>query len=156
MVVMLAIFNGTFRYRALMFPAKTAFVAASALLLVGCLGRQKVEEPDTAVVGEWRAPANGTVITFSRSGLYSIFVKDQTRPVMGSFTFDPEEGTLVMQTRRESPMCADDIGQYKVHIGSLTMDVALVRDTCDARSKFMAVPFERAKTGSTMKDAREQ
>ena len=43
---MLAIFNGTFRYRALMFPAKTAFVAASALLLVGCLGRQKVEEPD--------------------------------------------------------------------------------------------------------------
>ncbi|NBX31439.1 MAG: hypothetical protein EBR07_01735, partial [Planctomycetes bacterium] len=112
---------GTFRYRAVMFQAKPALIVISALMLAGCLGRPKVEEPDAAVVGDWRAASNGT-----RSGLYSMAIKEQTRPVMGSFTFEPEEGLLVMQTRRESPMCADDIGQYKVRIGSMTMDVELV------------------------------
>ena len=137
--------TATFRYRAMMFQAKPVLVVISALLLVGCLGRTKVEEPDAAVVGDWRAAANGTTITFSRSGLYSIAIKEQPRPVMGSFTFDPEQGTLVMQTRRESPMCADDIGQYKVRIGSMTMDVELVRDTCAPRSKLMVTSFERVK-----------
>ena len=137
--------TGIFRYRAVMFHAKPALIVISALMLVGCLGRPKVEEPDAAVVGDWRAAANGTMITFSRSGLYSIAIKEQTRPVMGSFTFDPEEGNLVMQTRRESPMCADDIGQYKVRIGSMTMDVELVRDTCAARSKLLVTSFERVK-----------
>lgn len=146
----------TFRYRAAMFPAKPVLVIISALMLVGCLGRQKVEEPDVAVVGDWRAAANGTVITFSQSGLYSIAIKDQKRPVMGSFNFNPDEGTLVMQTRRESPMCADDIGQYKVRIGSMTMDVELVRDTCDARSKFMVTSFDRVKDARSRKAVAEQ
>ena len=128
-----------------MFHAKLALIVISALMLVGCLGRPNVEEPDAAVVGEWRAAANGTTITFSRSGLYSIAIKEQPRPVMGSFTFDPEGGNLVMQTRRESPMCADDIGQYKVRIGSMTMDVELVRDTCAGRSKLLVTSFERVK-----------
>ena len=141
--------TGTFRYRAVMFHAKSALIVISALMLVGCLGRTKVEEPDAAVVGDWRAATNGTMITFSRSGLYSIAIKEQPRPVMGSFTFDPEEGTLVMQTRRESPMCADDIGQYKVRIGSMTMDVELVRDTCVPRSKLMVTSFERVKGASS-------
>ena len=69
--------------------------------------------------------------------------------MMGSFTFEPEEGLLVMQTRRESPMCADDIGQYKVRIGSMTMDVELVRDTCAPRSKLMVTSFERVKSASS-------
>jgi hypothetical protein len=64
--------NGFFRYRAVMFHAKPALIVISALMLVGCLGRPKVEEPDAAVVGDWRAAASGTTITFSRSGLYSI------------------------------------------------------------------------------------
>ena len=42
-------------------------------------------------------------------------------------------------------MCADDIGQYKVRIGSMTMDVELVRDTCAPRSKLMVTSFERVK-----------
>jgi len=155
-VVVLVICDGTFRYRAAMFPAKPVLMIISALMLVGCLGRQKVEEPDVAVVGDWRAAANGTVITFSQSGLYSIAIKDQKRPVMGSFTFDPDEGTLVMQTRRESPMCADDIGQYKVRIGSMTMDVELVRDTCAARSKLLVTSFERVKDVRASKAVVEQ
>jgi hypothetical protein len=46
-------------------------------------------------------------------------------------------------------MCADDIGQYKVRIGSMTMDVELVRDTCAPRSKLMVTSFERVKSASS-------
>lgn len=119
-----------------------AFPALVAL--AGCASSEKVAAPDAAILGEWRASSSGTSIIFSEGGLYSLTLKGQRRPVMGGFTFDPKAGTLTLQTRRESPLCADDTGQYLVRIGGLSMDAELVRDTCDARSKAFAAHFERA------------
>lgn len=121
------------------FRALAAFVA-----LAGCASSERIVAPDAAILGEWRAPASGTSIIFSEGGLYSLMLKGQRRPVIGGFTFDPKAGTLTLQTRRESPLCADDTGQYLVRIGSLSMDAELVRDTCDARSKAFSAHFERA------------
>lgn len=109
----------------------------------GCSSSQKVEAPDAAILGEWRSTSSETAITFSPGGLYSLSLKGQRRPVMGGFSFDPKAGTLTLQTRRESPLCADDTGQYLVRIGSLSMDAELVRDTCEARAKVFATHFER-------------
>jgi hypothetical protein len=117
---------------------------AAAAPISACNSRPKVEAPDEAIVGEWKCPANGSAVTFSSSGLYSLTLKDQPRPVMGSFKFDPEEGMLTLQTRRESPFCADDIGSYRVHIGGVSLDSELVRDTCEKRAKIFAVRFERS------------
>jgi hypothetical protein len=60
---------------------------------------------------------------------------------MGGFTFDPKEGTLVLQTRRESSLCGDDTGTYTVRIGGIAMDAELVRDTCEMRTKLFAKQF---------------
>ena len=72
---------------------------AAAAPISACNSRPKVEAPDEAIVGEWKCPANGSAVTFSSSGLYSLTLKDQPRPVMGSFKFDPEEGMLTRAGR---------------------------------------------------------
>jgi hypothetical protein len=123
-------------------------IAAFALAigpLAACSSSQKVkvEEPDAAILGEWRSPSTGARGSFSVSGLYSLVVKDQPRPVMGSFSFDPKAHTLTLQTRRESPMCADDVGSYTVRLGEVTLDAEPVRDTCEARRRIFSAPFER-------------
>jgi hypothetical protein len=125
-----------------------ASLAALVLALVpiascGSTPKVKVEEPDAAILGEWRSPSTGARLSFSAGGLYSLIVKDQPRPVMGSFEFDPKAHTLTLQTRRESPMCADDVGSYSVRLGDMTLDPEPVRDTCDARRKIFSAPFER-------------
>ena len=86
-------------------------------------------------------------VEFSQGGLYSIALKDRARPVMGSFAFEPAEGTLALTTRRESPVCGDDNASYRVRIGGMTMDLEAVRDTCDVRAKSFAVPLERVRGG---------
>ena len=122
-------------------PATAAVLALCAI--ASCKSSPKVEEPDAAIVGTWRSAGTGAEINFSRSGLYSLKVPNQPRPVMGGFTFEPKEGTLVLMTRRESPLCGDDTGTYAVRIGGLSMDAELVRDTCEMRSKLFAKQFER-------------
>lgn len=118
------------------------------LALLSCGSQAKVETPDDAILGVWRSAASGTTINFSSGGIYSMTLKDQPRPVLGSFTFDPSEKLLVMQTRRESPICADDIGSYKLQIGAQSFDAEVVRDTCAARSKVFAALFERPASSS--------
>lgn len=116
---------------------------SAALGPQACRSSEKVEAPDAAILGEWRSPGSGASITFSPGGLYSLSLKDQRRPVIGGFTFDPKAGTLTLQSRRESPLCADDTGQYLVRLGGMSLDAELVRDTCDARVRVFASRFER-------------
>lgn len=118
-------------------------LASASVLPQACRSSEKVEAPDAAILGEWRSPASGASITFSPGGLYSLSMKDQRRPVLGGFTFDPKAGTLTLQTRRESSLCADDIGQYLVRIGGISLDAELVRDTCEARARVFSSRFER-------------
>jgi len=124
-----------------------AALATAIAVFASCKSSPKVEEPDAAIVGTWRSAGTGAEINFSRSGLYSLKVPSQPRPVMGGFTFDPKEGTLVLQTRRESPLCGDDTGTYTVRIGGVAMDAELVRDTCEMRTKLFAKQFERVGGG---------
>ena len=133
-------------------PATAAVLALCAI--ASCKSSPKVEEPDAAIVGTWRSAGTGAEINFSRSGLYSLKVPNQPRPVMGGFTFEPKEGTLVLMTRRESPLCGDDTGTYLVRIGGLSMDAELVRDTCEMRSKLFAKQFERVGTAPAAPAAR--
>ena len=126
-------------------PAAAVLLALCAL--VSCKSSPKVEEPDAAIVGTWRSAGTGAEINFSRSGLYSLKVPNQPRPVMGGFTFDPKEGTLALTTRRESPVCGDDDATYRVRIGGMTMDLEVQRDTCDLRARSFAVPLERVRGG---------
>lgn len=124
-----------------------AFLAPIAVALVpmvaSCRSAPKVEEPDAAIVGTWRSVNGVATFTFSRGGLYELRLADRPRPVMGSFQYEPKEGTLVLQTRRESPVCGDDVGSYKARIGAITLDLQLVRDTCDVRANALSKPLER-------------
>lgn len=121
-----------------------ALLAATAVLgPQACRSSERVEAPDAAILGEWRSPDAGASITFSPGGLYSLSLKDQRRPVLGGFAFDPKAGTLTLQTRRESSLCADDTGQYLVRIGGISLDAELVRDTCEARARVFSSRFER-------------
>ena len=118
-------------------------IIACVLLAAACASSPRVEAPEPAVVGEWRAPTDGSVLSLSSGGLYSLSITDQPRPVMGSFTFDARAGTLSMTTRRESPACGDDSATYTVRVGDLRMDLEAVRDGCDLRRKILSLPLER-------------
>lgn len=117
--------------------------AGLSIAAAACRNAERAEAPDTSILGEWRSPSTGAQLSFSPSGLYSLVVKGQARPVMGAFTFDPKEKALTLQTRRESPLCADDVGSYTVLVGPMTLDPKPVRDTCDARRAILSAPFER-------------
>ena len=117
------------------------------LAVASCRSTPEVEAPDASIVGVWRSADGATEISFSESGLYSLRLKDQPRPVMGSFAFNPKEGTLDLTTRRESPACGDDNGAYKVRMVASEMDLEAVRDTCELRSKAFAAPLQRARAG---------
>lgn len=117
------------------------------LAVASCRSTPEVEAPDASIVGVWRSADGATEISFSESGLYSLRLKGQTRPVMGSFAFNPKEGTLDLTTRRESPACGDDNGAYKVRMVASEMDLEAVRDTCELRSKAFAAPLQRARAG---------
>ena len=123
-------------------PSALAAVAV-VFMLVSCRSAPKVEEPDAAIVGSWRSVNGVATFTFSRGGLYELQLADRPRPIMGSFAYDAKEGTLVLQTRRESPACGDDVGSYRARIGAITLDLQLVRDTCDVRANALAKPLER-------------
>ena len=123
-------------------PAALAAVALASLV-ASCRSAPKVEEPDAAIIGTWRSVNGVATFTFSRGGLYELRLADRPRPVMGSFEYSPTENTLVLQTRRESPVCGDDVGSYKARIGSITLDLQVVRDTCDVRANALAKPLER-------------
>jgi hypothetical protein len=121
-------------------------IVACTLLSTACASAPRTEAPEPSVVGEWRAPTDGSVLTLSSGGLYSLSITDQARPVMGSFTFDARAGTLSMTTRRESPACGDDSATYSVRVGDLRMDLEAVRDGCDLRRKILSIPLERIRT----------
>jgi hypothetical protein len=142
------------RYRSSMTIARTAAWTLRALALLAalaaagsCRSTPDVPPPDAAIVGTWRAADGSVSVDFSQGGLYSIALKDRPRPVMGSFAFDPKEGTLALTTRRESPVCGDDDATYRVRIGGMTMDLEVQRDTCDLRARSFAVPLERVRGG---------
>lgn len=125
-------------------PAVLAVALASSV--ASCRSAPKVEEPDAAIIGTWRSVNGVATFTFSRGGLYELQLADRPRPVMGSFEYSPKENTLVLQTRRESPVCGDDVGSYKARIGAITLELQLVRDTCDVRANALSKPLERLGT----------
>jgi hypothetical protein len=128
---------------------RTAFaLAAVAASLASCRSAPKVEEPDAAIVGSWRSANGVATFTFASGGLYELRLADRPRPVMGSFAYDPKAGTLVLQTRRESPVCGDDVGTYNARLGSMTLDLEVVRDTCDVRANALSKPLERLGAGA--------
>ena len=96
------------------------------------------------MLGTWRAPADGSLVSFTNTGLYTIMLKGQQRPVVGGYEFDAKTGTLSLQTRRESPVCGDDLGTYQVTVSSVALDARAERDTCDLRKQVFARPLERA------------
>ena len=118
-------------------------LAALTASFASCRSAPKVEEPDASIVGSWRSTNGVATFTFASGGLYELRLADRPRPVMGSFTYDPKAGTLVLQTRRESPVCGDDVGTYNARIGSMSLDLEVVRDTCDVRANALSKPLER-------------
>ncbi len=129
--------------RCLVVLALSAGALTSAAALTGCETTPKAAAPDISVIGNWRAPADGTLISFTNAGLYSMIVKDLPRPVVGSFDWEAATQTITLRTRRESPICSDDTGTYTVTVGTLTLDATVVRDTCEARKKIFARPLQR-------------
>jgi hypothetical protein len=118
--------------------------AVALLTLAGCETTPKSDAPDPSVLGSWRAPADGSMVSFTATGLYTMVLKGQQRPVVGSYEFNPETGTLQLTTRRESPVCGDDLATYQVTVTDRTLDARVERDTCEIRSKTLASPLERA------------
>lgn len=126
------------------FPRMAAPACAILVLAAtACRSTPEVEPPDAAIVGTWRAADGSLEIDFSSSGLYAMRLKDRERPVMGSFSYDAKEATLALATRRESPVCGDDNGSYRVIVGGISMDLEAVRDTCEVRAKALATRLER-------------
>lgn len=118
-------------------------VAPLALAVAACSSTEEVAPPDPAIVGTWRAADGLVEVDFSAGGLYAIRLDDLKRPVMGSFAFDAKEGALTLTTRRESPACGDDNASYRAIIGGMSMDLEVVRDTCDLRAKAFKTRLER-------------
>ena len=120
-------------------------VAACLLAcLPGCETTKATDAAAPSVVGTWRAPADGSTVSFTNTGLYTILLKGQSRPVVGGYEFDPKTGMLSLQTRRESPVCGDDLGTYHVTVSSVALDARADRETCDLRRQAFAAPLERA------------
>lgn len=119
-------------------------LAAASLSLVACETTPKSDAPDPSVLGSWRVPADGTMVSFTATGLYTMVLKGEQRPVVGSYEFDPKSGTLQLTTRRESPVCGDDLATYRVSVTDRTFDARVERDTCEVRAKAFASPLERA------------
>ena len=136
------------RYRVAMRRLAWAIAAIAASTVAACRSAPKVEEPDAAIVGSWRSTNGVATFTFSRGGLYELRLADKPRPVMGAFTYSPKEGTLVLHTRRESSVCGDDVGTYNARLGAMTLDLELVRDTCDVRANALAKPLARIGPGT--------
>ena len=134
-------------YRGIMRTASTQAtaiaLASAAAVLSSCRTAPEVAPPDPAIVGTWRAASGLVEVDFSPSGLYLIRLDDMKRPVMGAFAFDAKEGTLTLTTRRESPACGDDNASYRVIVGGMSMDLEVVRDTCDLRAKAFKTRLER-------------
>lgn len=121
-------------------------VACSVVALLGaCSSTPKPVEPDPAIVGSWKAATDGSMLTLSGSGLYSLVISGQAKPVIGSFEFDPKQRTIQMSTRRESPACGDDTATYMVRVGELRMDLEPVKDACELRRKIFSQPLDRVR-----------
>lgn len=119
-------------------------IALSLLALAGCETTPKSDAPEPSVLGSWRVPSDGSMVSFTATGLYTMVLKGQQRPVVGSFEFDPASGVLQLTTRRESPVCGDDLATYRVSVTDRTLDARVERDTCEIRTKTLAAPLERA------------
>lgn len=119
-------------------------LAVALVALAGCETTPKSDAPDPSVLGSWRVPSDGSMLSFTATGLYTMVLKGQQRPVVGSFEFDPKTGVLQLTTRRESPVCGDDLATYQVSVTDRTLDARVERDTCDVRTKMLAAPLERA------------
>lgn len=129
-----------FPRRRLAFPV----LAAVLFALPGCETTPKSDAPEPSVLGSWRVPADGTLVSFTATGLYTMVIKGEQRPVVGSYEFDPKTGKLQLTTRRESPICGDDLASYQVSVTDRTLDARVERDTCEMRTKTFASPLERA------------
>lgn len=120
--------------------------ACSVLALLGaCASTPKPTEPDPAIVGSWKASTDGSTLTLAAGGLYSLAITGQPKPVIGSFEYDPKQGTVQLTTRRESPACGDDSATYLARIGDLRMDLEPVKDACELRRTIFSKPLDRVR-----------
>ncbi len=126
---------------------RLAIVAAALavpLVLAGCdSGPQKAAELDVLLVGSWRSPVDGSVLNLTSTGLYTLTMRDQPRAVVGSYEWAPKTRTITLNTRHESPLCADDLGVYMVAVSGQTLDAQVERDTCERRKRIFSRPFTR-------------
>lgn len=125
-------------------PGAVGWVAISAAVLAACNSTPKPIIQDQRIVGTWRVTANNAVVSFTETGIYTMRVPEIDRPVLGSYDWDPETSTLTLQTRRESPICSDDVGIYHVRLSALTLDAEVQRETCQVRKSLFSRPLDRA------------
>jgi hypothetical protein len=96
-------------------------------------------------LGQWKSELDGAILTLEPTGVFSVEKPaagaQAARSVVGTWTFDGTDASFT--NLRESPLCADVTGVYRVELVRTTLRFAKRSDECPTREEHMAWPWVR-------------